>query len=163
MTAATIRYLMDEEEMIDEPRTTPRFQARVAPSVSGRPARILVADDDTEMRNLLASSLRGDGYDVVEATSGPDLLEEVSMLLFSGQAVPVDLIISDERMPGMLGSEVLAGLRESRWPTPFVLITGFGDAETHRRAFSLGARAVFDKPFDLDELKRTVETILARG
>ena len=140
-----------EEESLDAPR------------VAGRPARILLAEDDAEMRSMLSTALRSDGYEVVEASSGSDLLEEISMLLFRGEAIPADLIVSDERMPGLLGSEVLAGLRRARWPTPFVLITGFGDDDTHREAFRLGASAVFDKPFDLDELRRTVVELLQQA
>jgi DNA-binding response OmpR family regulator len=162
MNAATIRYLNEELEMDSPVPIAPRGLRRRAPLVSGRPARILIAEDDPDMRGMLASTLRNDGYDVVEAPNGAALLEEVSMLLFRGQAVPVDVIISDERMPGMLGSEVLAGLRDSHWPTPFILITAFGDRDTHQRALSLGARAVFDKPFDLDELKETILRILDR-
>jgi two-component system, response regulator, stage 0 sporulation protein F len=163
MNAATIRYLNEESEITDLIPEAPQGIARHAPMVSGRPARVLIADDDAEMRAMIAATLRRDGYDIVEAPSGAALLEEVSMLLFGGEAVPVDVIISDERMPGMLGSEVLAGLRDSHWPTPFILITGFGDRQTHQRALSLGARAVFDKPFDLDELKHKIEEILTRG
>ena len=161
MNAATIKFLNEELETEKPIPVSP--SARRAPLVSGRPARILIAEDDPEMRDMLVSSFRNDGYEVFGAPSGTALLEEVSMLLFRGQAVPVDVIISDERMPGMLGSEVLAGLREANWPTPFVLITAFGDGQTHRRAFDLGARAVFDKPFDLDELRETIAEILRRG
>lgn len=162
MNAATFRFLGEVEEAQGFFAGWPALPQpdRRAREVGGRPARILIAEDDPEMRALLVTSFRADGYDVVEAVDGPDLLEQVSILLFSGQAVPVDLIISDERMPGLLGSEVLAGLRESHWPTPFILITAFGDQQTHERIFSLGARAVFDKPFDLDELKDAVERIL---
>lgn len=160
MNAATTRYMHDEELLEGPMRPGPNRRMDAAPSVSGRPARILIAEDDYEMRSMLAASLRGDGYDVIEAADGAALLEEVSMLLFSGQAVPADLIISDERMPGILGLEILAGLRKSLWPTPFILITGFGDRQTHQKAMALGARAVFDKPFDLDDLKDTIRRIL---
>ena len=77
--------------------------------------------------------------------------------------MPADVIVSDERMPGVLGSEVLAGLREAQWPTPFILITGFGDEKTHQEAFRLGASAVFDKPFDLDDLRQTIADVLQRA
>jgi DNA-binding NtrC family response regulator len=132
-------------------------------TVSGRPARVLIAEDDDEMRRMLVSALRKEGYETVEAPSGAAALEEIAMLLFRGEAQPVDVIISDERMPGLLGLEVLAGLREARWPTPFILITGFGDNRTHERAEQLGASAVFDKPFDLDELKLEIRRVLSDG
>jgi len=60
----------------------------------------------------------------------------------------------------MLGSEVLAGLRDIHWPTPFILITAFGDEKTHQRALDLGAKAVLDKPFDLDELRKAIGEVV---
>lgn len=132
--------------------------------VAGRPARILLAEDDREMRELLAAMLRADGFQVIESSNGYDMLQEIELLLFSGEAAPMDLIVSDERMPGMLGLEALACIREAQWPTPFILITGFGDRDTHMEAHRLGATAVFDKPFDLDDLRWTIAELLsARG
>lgn len=168
MTAQTMRYLeevwSDEEERTPEVPPRPQGGNREAVQVSGRPARILVADDDPAMRGLLASSLRRDGYDVVEAANGAEMLEAFSLMLFRGEPVPIDVVVSDERMPGLLGSEVLAGLREAAWPTPFILITGFGSEETHRQMERLGATTVFDKPFDLDDLKDAiVEVLLGRN
>ena len=163
MTSSTVRYLNEEIALDWNPMATGEEESLDAPRVAGRPARILLAEDDTEMRSMLSTALRSDGYEVVEASSGSDLLEEISMLLFRGEAIPADLIVSDERMPGLLGSEVLAGLRRACWPTPFVLITGFGDDDTHRKAFRLGASAVFDKPFDLDKLRHTIVDLLQKA
>lgn len=55
-------------------------------------------------------------------------------------------------MPGCGGLEVLARMRRVEWSTPVILITAFGDAETHTEACRLGAARVLDKPFDVDEL-----------
>ena len=162
MTSATVRYLNEEIAMDWDPMTIAEDESLDARRLGGRAARILLAEDDTEMRSMLSAALRSDGYEVVEASSGSALLEEISMLLFRGEAIPADLIVSDERMPGLSGSEVLAGLRRACWPTPFILITGFGDHATHRQAFRLGASAVFDKPFDLDELRQTIVGLLQR-
>jgi len=162
MTPAAASVL-NEELALDWSPVPMSEERRTAAKVSGRPARILLAEDDAEMRSLLVSALRLDGYEVVEASSGSGLLEEISMLLFRGEAIPADLIVSDERMPGLLGSEVLAGLRKASWPTPFILITGFGDDATHRDAFQLGASAVFDKPFELDDLRRSIAELLQRN
>src|SRR5262245_46918642 len=115
--------------------------------------RILVAEDDAEMRNLLAATLRRHGYEVVEARNGEQLLDLIgSELLHPHTNAPVDLVISDVRMPGWSGLDVLAGLRSADWATPFIVITAFGDFDTHAEARRLGALAVFDKPFDLDDL-----------
>jgi len=128
----------------------------------GRPAaaRVLLAEDDREMRELLATLLRRDGYDVLEAHSGFNMLEEIGVLLQRGETPPVDLIVSDQRMPGFLGLEVLSGIRDAGWNIPFILITGFGDRETHQEAERLGATAVLDKPFDVDELRGVIARTL---
>src|SRR5512140_477644 len=99
MNAATIRYLAEESDTIPAELPEHPTLAR-AITVGGRSARILLAEDDPEMRSMLASALRADGYEVTEAPSGAALLEEISMLLFQGQPVPADVIVSDERMPG---------------------------------------------------------------
>ncbi len=123
----------------------------IAPG-SGR-VRVLLAEDDDEMRRLIAETLRRDGYVVVEAPSGTDLMTVVGGLQGGESRNPIaDVIISDIRMPGMDGLEVLREFRSRNLNMPFILITAFGDDETHRRAEELGATAIFDKPFDLDDL-----------
>jgi DNA-binding response OmpR family regulator len=122
-----------------------------------RPRRILLAEDDKEMRHLLASVLSRDGWQVIEAQDGCELLQYIgSLLLRSRDAIALDLVISDVRMPGRSGLDVLAGLRRADWATPFILITAFGSDELHREARRLGAAAVFDKPFEIDELRAAV-------
>jgi DNA-binding response OmpR family regulator len=121
------------------------------------PVRILVAEDDRDMLELLGSVLRQDGYEVIEIQHGAALLDLLdSFLLASGDARPADLIISDVRMPLLTGMELLAGLRGAAWSTPIILITAFGDPDLHDKAQRLGAAAVLDKPFDLDVLRTLV-------
>jgi CheY-like chemotaxis protein len=118
------------------------------------PARIIVADDDGEMRTLIAHALRRDGHEVVEVCDGMELLQYLAthqLEVENGQAV--DLLISDIRMPGRNGLDVLAGMRGADWSIPVILITAVGDAQVHAEARRLGAAAVFDKPFDLDDLR----------
>lgn len=123
-----------------------------------RRPRVAVAEDNVEMRRLIAATLRGDGYDVVEAGDGPELISRLESL--GGEQGPprtaVELIVSDLRMPGLSGLDVLGAIRDGNWRTPFILITAFGDEETHREAHDLGARAVLDKPFDLERLRTLV-------
>jgi DNA-binding NtrC family response regulator len=123
----------------------------------GRPRRVLLAEDDADMRRLLAQALRDDGYDVLEARNGSQLLDSIAALALEPDCdEPVDMIISDLRMPGRNGLSILAGLRDAQWMTPFILITAFGDDDTHAEAHRLGASAVFDKPFDVDDLRTAV-------
>jgi DNA-binding response OmpR family regulator len=123
--------------------------------------RVLLAEDDNEMRRLLASTLRREHCEVIEARTGVQLSELIA--LESGNArAPVDLIISDVRMPGKSGLEVLSLLRVRDSSTPVILITGFGEADTHAEAHRLGALAVFNKPFDIDDLRMMVVSLRER-
>jgi DNA-binding response OmpR family regulator len=124
-----------------------------------RPRRVLLAEDDPSMRRLLAGTLRRDGFQVIEVENGAELLALVgSLLLDPAAAGSVDLVISDIRMPGASGLEVLARLRAGDRVTPVFLITAFGDPATHAEAQRLGART-FDKPFDLRELRAAVRDL----
>ncbi|HEV8247782.1 MAG TPA: response regulator [Polyangiaceae bacterium] len=124
--------------------------------------RILLAEDDNELRNLLSFVLKEDGYDVVEARDGSELLDRLEYTtLRQDDVASYNLIISDIRMPGYSGLEILAALRSMLWHTPVILITGFGDQATHELATLLGARSVFDKPFDVDDLRAAVVKVLA--
>ena len=120
-----------------------------------RRPRILLAEDDPEMRRLLSRSLRRDGYDILEAKDGSKLLEYLGFSVASAAAFEVDLVISDIRMPGFTGMEVLRELRRCDWSTPVILITAFGDRRTHQEAGRLGAK-ILDKPFDVDDLRHLV-------
>lgn len=128
-----------------------------------RPARVLVADDDAAMRDVLVGALQGEHYDVIAVASGAQLVRYFSACILHGESVPLpDVVVSDIRMPGPTGLQVLRGLRECDLALPVVLITGFGEPEVHREAQRLGALAVFDKPFDIDDLRRTVADAVRR-
>jgi two-component system response regulator (stage 0 sporulation protein F) len=124
-------------------------------------ARILLADDDYEMRALLALLLLRAGYKVVECSDGWSLLEHLEgHILLGSEVEKVDLIISDIRMPGITGIEILRGLPQGRGYPPVILITAFGDKKTHRQAEQFGAAAIFDKPFEIDDLWAKVRKIV---
>jgi CheY-like chemotaxis protein len=127
----------------------------------GTPPHILVAEDHADMREMLAQTLRRAGYDVTEVPDGWGLLSLLGACLLHGQdEQPVDLVISDIRMPGVTGMEVLRGAEDSPEFPPIILITAFGDPRTHEEAERLGAEAVFDKPFDLEDLLTKVREIV---
>ncbi|HEY3242009.1 MAG TPA: response regulator, partial [Phycisphaerae bacterium] len=85
------------------------------------PRRILLAEDDREMRHILAWELRMAGYDVVEAQNGIQLLDLLGSSLIHARLFSVDMIISDIRMPGASGLRVLEDLRRFDAHTPVVL------------------------------------------
>jgi DNA-binding response OmpR family regulator len=122
---------------------------------------ILLVEDDDEMRLMLASTLRRDGYTVVEAADGDGALEWLGPGVLEGDPdrLPA-LIVSDIRLPYFSGLEILEGVQLARRRLPVILITAFGDAETHARARKLGAECVLDKPFDLGDLRAAVRLAL---
>lgn len=124
--------------------------------VATRP-RVILAEDDDELRTLLSGALRRDGYEVTEARNGRELRALVGAQI-TGPNSPfsVDLVITDIRMPGPSGLRVLEELRSREWNTPLMVISAFGDASAYDEARRLGVTAVFDKPFDLDDFRTAV-------
>lgn len=121
---------------------------------------ILLAEDDLEMRKLLSWSLRDRGYEVTECEDGDCLLKRLGLFELSRPATTFDLIISDIRMPGITGLQGLEGAKKNLYLPPMILITAFGDELTHARAEKLGVAAMFDKPFEIDDLLAKVIQIL---
>ena len=124
-------------------------------------ACILLAEDDYEMRSMLALSLFKDGYEVVECPDGWSLLENLESYILTGlEHKKVDLVISDIRMPGITGIEILRGLPLGEGYPPIILITAFGDEKTHHQAEQFGVSAMFDKPFEIEALLTKVRKIV---
>jgi DNA-binding response OmpR family regulator len=125
---------------------------------------ILVADDDRAMREMVAAALRLDGYEVVEAGSGEELLYDVRARLDypAGGHGGIGLIVTDLRMPGLSGFDILAWLRAAGSSTPVVVMTAFGSAEARAEVMRLGAIALLDKPFALERLRDVARRAIAR-
>jgi DNA-binding NtrC family response regulator len=119
-------------------------------------ACVIVADDDRDTRRLLAAAIRSTGLEVIEACDGRELLGHFSAL---GGAPALRLIVSDVQMPHCTGLSALAEIREASPSLPVILITAFGDEDTHAEARRLGAAAVFNKPFDLRQLMASVRNL----
>jgi two-component system, response regulator, stage 0 sporulation protein F len=117
--------------------------------------RVLVADDDEDMRSLVAASLRADGYDVVEAGDGVELLAKLEEALDSPQR-GLDIVLTDVMMPRLSGLGVLDALRRARLNFPVVLMTVLKDESVHVLARRLGAVGVIHKPLDVDNLRTAV-------
>ncbi len=109
------------------------------PPPPSRPRRVILAEDDRTLRRLIASVLRHEGYEIVEARDGIEVLQQIEeMLAGRGERANSFLIVTDVCMPGLSGLDVLAILRCAHATTPVILITAFGDEKTYRRG--LGAR-----------------------
>jgi len=114
---------------------------------------VLIVEDDEEMRNLLEDELREARYDVVAATSAVEALERM------GRST-VDVLVTDNMMPGMKGRELLAEVRARDPEIPVVIITGFGSVEAAVDAMRGGAFHYVTKPFRMDDLLSTVSDAL---
>jgi DNA-binding response OmpR family regulator len=116
------------------------------------------------MREMLATALRRDGCIVIEAADGDDALEWLGIGILDGEPSHLPaLIVSDIRLPYFTGLDILEGISISPRRTPVILITGFGDEETHARAAELGAVCVLDKPFAMEALRSAVRAALEPG
>jgi DNA-binding response OmpR family regulator len=117
--------------------------------------RVLVADDDDELRATLVDALRADGYIVLEAHDGEEMLALLHDTI-SDPATRPDVIIADVRMPKLSGLGVLAELRHEGVHVPIVMMTGFHPESVEVVAKRLGAIGILRKPFDLDDLRTAV-------
>jgi CheY-like chemotaxis protein len=131
--------------------------------ISMRAPRILLAEDDPDVRHIVASTLRANGYSVIEAKDGNELLEQLGGALMFGHikgwADPIYAVVSDVRMPGWTGLEILEGLRSAEVGMPVVLMTANSDAKTRAEAKRLGADAMLLKPLDLDVLCKVLHDL----
>lgn len=117
------------------------------------PPRVLVAEDDDEIRALIVAVLRHDDYTVMEAGDGDELLAIVASPISRN---PPDLIVSDVRLPGCSGLDAIETLREHDRITPILLVTAYLDDRVHDRARDLRVQRIFQKPFDLCDLRAEV-------
>lgn len=119
------------------------MQAQAEP-VSFAGFSILIADDEKDLREMIAETLELYGAKIVQAENG---LEAVAMM----NKEKIDLVISDIRMPGGDGVLFLNEIRKKdpKLP-PFIFISGFSDL-SETEAFAQGAQAYFHKPFDMNQ------------
>lgn len=116
--------------------------------------RVLVADDDPDMRRVITDVLRRDGYEVSECVDGAGVIERFGHP--ESGSVPPDVVVCDICMPGPSGFDVVETLRERRWATPVVLMSAFGDDHTRSSATDLGAAAFLPKPFNISALRALI-------
>ena len=117
-----------------------------------KPAVILIAEDDREMRSLLCDELYDLGVSIREAADGDEALRSVLDTRPS-------LILTDLRMPAG-GLDYISRLRTFVPGVPIILLTSFGDPRTKADALAIGVEAYFDKPVRLSELKEAVRRLL---
>jgi len=117
--------------------------------------KILVVDDDSSIRNMLSIVLKKNGYDVACAENSEAALKRLKAKSF-------DMIISDIKMPGIDGIELLRKIKTILPEMPVIMITAFASASDAVEAMKLGAEDYITKPFNLDELKLIIEKTLSK-
>ena len=115
--------------------------------------RILVVDDEPPIRRLLHTSLASQGFQIVEAATGSEALDEV-------EQAPPDLIVLDLGLPDMQGQEVIRLLREQGSAVPIVVLSSRTDETGKVEALDLGADDYVTKPFGTDELLARIRAAL---
>jgi len=114
---------------------------------------ILIVDDEEGLREGLSRLLEGEGYAIVAAETGEEALQIL-------QQSHIDLVLTDMRMPGMSGIDLLKKIRESYGELGVIILTGYGQIESYIEAMNFGAIEYVSKPFKVNELKFIVNKVL---
>ncbi len=126
----------------------------LAPEIRAPKSRLLIVDDDPGMRENLAELFESLGYDVRTAANTPEALAVLD-------DQDVDLLLTDYKMPGPTGVELIEAARKRQPGLRAVLMTAFGDSFTEIESVRRGAVGYLNKPFEADEVVAFVERILA--
>ncbi|MEV8358905.1 response regulator transcription factor [Microbacterium sp. NPDC076895] len=119
-------------------------------------ARILVVDDDDEIRAMLDSTLRFSGFEVIQASSGADAIAALA-------ATPPDVVVLDVMMPGVDGFEVVQLIRRRDATLPVLFLSARDAVEDRVRGLRLGGDDYVTKPFSAVEVIARIETLLRRS
>ncbi len=117
-------------------------------------AKILVADDEQNLRRVLVALLRREGHEVIQAASGLEAIEKLA---------EVDVVITDLRMPGADGMEVLRTAARVHPHTPVIMITAYGSVGQAVEAIKAGAFDYIEKPFEQDAIRVIVEKAIGQS
>jgi len=116
-------------------------------------AKILIVDDEVTIRESLRESLAAEGYAVEIAESGEEALARTHGTVY-------DLVVTDLRLPGVSGLEILQALRNQGNQTPVIMMTAYGDVDTAVSAMRSGAYDFIPKPFKLSAIKKQIRAAL---
>src|SRR4051812_31109980 len=114
---------------------------------------ILLVDDEPKLGDVLSVGLTDLGYEVFRVGSGPDAIDMI-------QRRDIDLVLTDLRMPGMDGRELLREIKRLRPATPVVLMTAYSSVKNAVQAIKEGAFDYVCKPFEIEELNGTLANAL---
>lgn len=121
---------------------------------------ILVVEDEQNMRNTLAFILETANYQVTTAAEGRAALEEI-LAAREGDR-PVDLLITDFRLPGLTGLQLIDELNYLKIKIPVLVITAYGNRSLFLQLMHTGCADYLDKPFDYKELVKRVDSLMEK-
>lgn len=121
--------------------------------MTAQPQRLLIIDDEVELREVLAALLEEHNLEIVLAANGQEGIQKLRTEKF-------DAVLSDEKMPKKNGLEVLKWMHQEGVKTPFIIHTGYGERGMMSEAEKLGVFAFIDKPWDERKLIQTVKDAL---
>jgi DNA-binding NtrC family response regulator len=116
-------------------------------------ARALIIEDDEEMRSLLKDFFVEEGCETDSVSNGYEALEILIKKRF-------DLIMTDIRMPGLTGLDILPRIKKLQPGVPIIVITAFGSEEVHRRAYERGATVYLEKPIHFEKLRELIHQMV---
>lgn len=123
-------------------------------------AKILVIDDDADMRGLISLSLRKNGHKITTAGSWKDVTNRITKA--SSEGTPFDVIILDIMMPDRDGYDVLRMLKVILYPMPpVIMLTALSGIDDAVKALELGAVKYLTKPIAPEKLHKTVREVLS--
>jgi len=115
--------------------------------------KILIVEDDSATAWALEQSLSDEGYAITSVDSAEKALAALRQQAF-------ELVITDLRLPRMDGLELVRRVQARKSKAPVIVVTAYGNEETQRRLEESGVHATFAKPFQMDRLRKSVESAL---
>ena len=118
-------------------------------------ANVLVVEDDELIRGIFVDIIKSKGYSVFEATNGREALQIL-------KEQPINIIVSDMKMPVMDGMQLLREVKSNYRDIPVVVITGFDNEFTEEQVLAAGADAYITKPFKVQDVSSTLQEVHQR-
>jgi len=132
-----------------------REQGQREPKSKLRDARILVAEDNVEIKELMAVILSSEGAHFEFAETGPEALQKAL-------SQPFDVILMDLTLPELTGEEVVKKIRQEGLQTPIIAFSAYSEDQRKSNCLAIGFNDYITKPFDIDTLSKKVERYLKR-
>ncbi len=117
--------------------------------------RVMIIEDDEEMRSLLRDFFEEEGFETDSVDNGVDALEKLSGDHF-------DLVITDIRMPGLTGLDILPTIRKLSPEIPIIVMTAYGSDDVRHRSLERGATIYLEKPIHLSRLRTVIREMVSR-